>query len=134
VKLLDEDLAGRNGAQNDFYAQYNKIDLIRNVIVYYEDDVAAGCGAFKPFYKESVEIKRMYVKPEFRGKGIGTKILAELERWANELNYTHAVLETGHTNPEAKVLYQKSGYEIIPNFGQYEGIENSVCMKKALIS
>ena len=132
VKLLDQDLAIRNGKQNDFYAQFNKIDSIKYVVVYYDNDVAVGCGAFKPFNSETVEIKRMYVKQDFRGKGIGAAILSELELWATEINYFNCILETGHANPEAKKLYQKEGYVIIPNFGQYVNVANSVCMKKVI--
>ncbi len=132
VSLLDQDLAIRNGEENSFYAQYNKIDALKNVVVYYEGKIAVGCGAFKSFDKLSVEIKRMFVKPDFRGKGFGAAILSELESWAAEMNFSESVLETGHTNPEAKKLYQKNGYTIIPNFGQYIGVENSVCMKKRI--
>jgi putative acetyltransferase len=132
VELLDKDLARRNGDHNDFYAQFNKIDSIKNAVVYYDHDVAAGCGAFKLFDHDAVEIKRMYVRENFRGRGIGAAILYELELWAAELNFTECVLETGHTNPEAKKLYQEKGYVIIPNFGQYVGVSNSVCMKKTI--
>ena len=132
VLLLDKDLAMRNGKQNEFYAQFNKIDSITNAVVYYDNGNAVGCGAFKPFDNRTVEIKRMYVKQSFRGKGIGAAILSELELWATEINYSECVLETGHTNLEAKNLYQKEGYIIIPNFGQYAGVENSVCMKKSM--
>jgi GNAT superfamily N-acetyltransferase len=132
VHLLDKDLAIRNGDTDAFYAQFNKIDTIKHAIVYYDNDVAIGCGAFKEFDAQSVEVKRMYVKPEFRGRRIGAAILKALEQWANELNYTDCVLETGKTNPEALHLYQKEGYTIIPNYGQYKDVENSVCFKKNL--
>lgn len=72
----------------------------------------------------------MFVKPECRGQGIAQAVLAELESWAGELGFKECVLETGKKQPEAIRLYQKSGYELIPNYGQYAGIENSVCMKK----
>ena len=96
----------------------------------YIDGEAVGCGAFKPFDHQTVEIKRMYVAPAFRGRGIAGQILAELETQANELGYVACVLETGQKQPEAIQLYQKNGYAQIPNYGQYAGVENSVCMKK----
>jgi putative acetyltransferase len=133
VRLLDNDLALRNGETNAFYTQYNKIDAIKHVVVYYDGSTPVGCGAFKEFEPGAVEIKRMYVKPEFRGNRIGASILKELELWAAELYYKEAVLETGKTNPEALHLYQKEAYAIIPNYGQYKDVENSVCMKKTLI-
>jgi putative acetyltransferase len=132
VRLLDADLKLRDGEDHAFYSQFNKIDKIKNAVVCYADDLPIGCGAFKEYDETSVEIKRMFVEPGFRGKGIAATILKELELWAGEINYTQAVLETGKRQPEAIALYQKAGYAIIPNFGQYENIENSVCMKKGI--
>jgi putative acetyltransferase len=132
VELLDADLKFRDGDDHSFYAQFNKIIQIKNVIVCYIDDYAVGCGAFKPFDEDAVEIKRMFVRPEFRGRGLGMEILRALEIWAAESGYSFCVLETGKKQPEAIQLYQKAGYGIIPNYGQYMGIENSVCMRKLL--
>ena len=132
VKLLDADLAIRDGAEHSFYEQYNKIDKIRNAVVAYENGEAVGCGAFKEYKPQAAEIKRMYVPPEKRGRGIAGQVLAALETWAKELNFTECVLETGKKQPEAIALYRKSGYETIPNYGQYAGVENSVCMKKII--
>lgn len=132
VFLLDADLRKRDGDEHAFYAQFNKIATIRNAIVCYVDDKAIGCGAFKQYDGLKVEIKRMFVLPEYRGHGLALKILNELELWATELNYHEFVLETGKKQPEAIRLYQKAGYTTIPNYGQYEGIENSVCMLKTL--
>jgi len=132
VALLDRELRARDGEEHAFFAQFNKIDSIRHVIVAYSNDDAVGCGAFKPFEDSAVEIKRMFVRPEHRGQRIAEKVLNELERWANELNHTHCVLETGQKQPEAIRLYQRSGYAVIPNYGQYIGVENSICMKKKI--
>ena len=132
VRLLDGDLRIRDGAEHDFYAAYNKIDSIAHVVVAYVDDTAVGCGAIKKFDDGTIEIKRMYVRPEQRGKGIAGEVLRELESWAVELGFGEAVLETGKKQPEAIRLYEKSGYNLIPNYGQYQGVDNSVCMKKSL--
>ena len=132
VRLLDADLRIRDGAEHDFYAAYNKIDSIAHVVVAYVEDVAVGCGAIKKFDDGTIEIKRMYVRTEQRGKGIAGEVLRELELWAVELGFNEAVLETGKKQPEAIRLYEKSGYKHIPNYGQYQGVENSVCMKKSL--
>lgn len=132
VRLLDADLAIRDGAEHSFYAQYNKIDKIRETVVAYENEKAIGCGAFKEYEPQTAEIKRMYVREENRGRGVAGQILAELETWAKESNFTRCVLETGKKQPEAIALYRKSGYEIIPNYGQYAGVENSVCMEKVI--
>ncbi len=132
VSLLDADLTIRDGAEHSFYAQFNKLDLIRNVIVCYTDDVASGCGAFKEYGAGKAEIKRMFVKPAFRGRGIALSILSGLEKWAAELHFSECILETGKKQPEAISLYKKAGYAIIKNYGQYENVENSICMMKLL--
>src|SRR5690606_11375930 len=127
---LDKDLASKNGATNSFFAQYNKIDLIRNVVVAYEAGAAAGCGAIKEYESGVMEVKRMFVLPEMRGKGIAGKILAELQVWAKELGYSKCVLETGDKMIEAIGLYKKNNFKIIPNYGPYVGIESSICFEK----
>jgi putative acetyltransferase len=132
VKLLDADLAERDGEDHPFYAQFNKIDTIRYVVLVLENGQPIGCGALKAFQDSTVEIKRMYVSPESRKKGIASKILTELEHWANELGFTKCILETGTKQPEAIGLYKKSGYHLIPNYGQYAGVENSLCFQKEL--
>jgi GNAT superfamily N-acetyltransferase len=132
VKLLDVDLAQKDGEEHSFYAQYNKLDKIKNVVVALDDNKVVSCGAFKDFSDDSVEIKRMFTLPEYRGKGIAVKVLQELEKWAAELPYEKCVLETGKKQIEAIALYTKCGYTLIPNYGQYEGKENSVCFEKLL--
>ncbi len=130
VKHLDADLAKRDGEEHSFYNQFNSIALIRYALVAYEDKVPVGCGAIREFDPETVEIKRMYVLPEHRGKGIAVQIVTALEQWAVELAYLQCILETGKKQPEAIALYKKLGYETMPNYGQYIGIENSVCFQK----
>jgi len=132
VKLLDADLAERDGADHSFYAQFNKIDKIKHAVVAYDNDVPVGCGAIKEFIPGIMEVKRMYSLPSARGKGIASTVLAELEKWAKELGNQKCVLETGKRQPEAIALYKKNGYHITPNYGQYTGIENSVCFEKTL--
>lgn len=132
VALLDAYLAQMDGDEHAFYDQYNKVDALKNVVVAYFDGKPAGCGAIKSFSDSETEVKRMYVLPEFRGKGIAKSVLSELEKWAAELGYKACVLETGKRQTEAVNLYPKCGYQIIPNYGQYAQMENSVCMKKEL--
>jgi len=132
VAALDIDLAIRDGAEHSFYAQYNKIDSIRHAIVAYENDRPAGCGAVKEFMPGIMEVKRMYVPPAMRNRGIAAGVLHELERWCSEMGYMKCVLETGKKQPEAIALYLKSGYIATPGYGQYAGVENSVCFEKTL--
>ena len=132
VKLLDADLAIRDGKEHSFYAQYNKIDNIKYVVIAYDNSKPVGCGAIKEYSPDTMEIKRMYTLPEERGKRIATKILIELEKWARELSYKKCILETGKKQPEAISLYKRNEYKIIPNYGQYVGMENSVCFEKEI--
>jgi putative acetyltransferase len=132
VVFLDATLKILDGEDHEFYAQFNKSEAIKNVVVFYENNQPLGCGAFKFYEDKTFEIKRMYVLPEERGKGIAHQILNELEKWAKELDYNNCVLETGIKQVEAVGLYQKAGYAVIPNYGQYKGVENSVCMQKEI--
>lgn len=132
VLELDKDLAARDGDDAPFFAQYNKSDDIKYVIVAYRDNVPVGSGAIKHYEDDVVEVKRMYVPPVYRGKGIAPVVLKELEQWATELNYKKAILETGKKMVEAIRVYEKNGYSLIPNYGQYAGVEESVCFEKAL--
>jgi GNAT superfamily N-acetyltransferase len=132
VKPLDIELAERDGADHPFYAQYNKIDKIKYAVVAYENENPVSCGAIKEYEPGIMEVKRMYTLPECRGKGIATLLLNELEKWAKELGYEKCILETGKKQPEAIRLYEKNGYKLIPNYGQYAGVENSVCFEKEM--
>ncbi|MBK7427146.1 MAG: GNAT family N-acetyltransferase [Saprospiraceae bacterium] len=132
VKLLDKDLSIRDGDDHAFYDQFNKIDAIKYVIIAYEHQIPVGCGAIKAYDSQTMEVKRMYVDDSQRGKGIATLILSALEKWAESLGYNKCILETGIKQPEAIALYKKNGYSIIPNYGQYENVETSVCFEKEL--
>lgn len=132
VKELDKELAVRDGNEHAFYAQYNKLDLIRHAVVAYFQETPVGCGAIKEFSPEVMEVKRMYVPLNRRGQGIASLVLKELEKWAKELGYKKCILETGKKQPEAIRLYEKNGYKSIPNYGQYSGVENSVCYEKVI--
>lgn len=132
VSLLDADLAGRNGDKHSFYSQFNKLDKIRHVLVAYEDGEPAGCGAIKEYAPDTMEVKRMFVVPAHRRKGIAENVLKELESWAAELSYRKCILETSLKQQEAIGLYRKKGYRLIPNFGQYAGVENSICFVKQI--
>ena len=132
VKELDDFLAELDGEEHAFYNQLNKIDRLKHVIVAYENNKPVGCGAIREFSTEKMEVKRMYTLPGYRGLGIATTILNELEAWASELSYTKCVLETGKRQPEAIQLYKRNGYKIIPNYGKYADVENSVCFEKEI--
>ncbi|MGC4129660.1 MAG: GNAT family N-acetyltransferase [Bergeyella sp.] len=131
VKDLDFYLALKDGEEHNFYAQYNCISELPHCVVLYENDIPVGCGAIKTYDSDTKEVKRMFVKDDFRRKGFGNEILSELENWAKELGSQYTILETGKRQKEAVSLYGKT-YEEIPNYGQYEGVENSICFRKKL--
>lgn len=130
VEQLDAYLRITDGDEHDFYNQYNAIENLKQVVIAYINNKPVGCGAFKFFEKNSVEIKRMFTSEKHRGKGIASLILNKLEKWASELNYDSCILETGIRQIEAVEFYKKNGYTIISNYGQYKGVENSICFEK----
>jgi GNAT superfamily N-acetyltransferase len=101
-------------------------------LVAYFDGQPVGCGAVRRIEPTVAEIKRMYVSPEARGRGVGRQVLLHLEAEARRLGAKRLVLETGPRQPEALALYSRAGFVVIPNFGEYEGCEFSVCMAKEL--
>lgn len=133
IELLDKDLWNRNPKTQQNFDAFNKIKQDANVIIAYDDGHAVGCGCFRVTENENiVEIKRMYVKGDKRGKGIAKSILTELVAWALEEGRTGAVLETGTNNPEAISLYKKMGFEQIEKYEPYVNSEESICMGKEL--
>ena len=133
VNELDSILRTIDGEEHLFFAKFNRSDHLDKVVVMYYGIIPAACGALKNYSENTAEIKRMYVRPEFRGKGFAKKILNELEKWASKLNYTECILETGRDLKAAVGLYQSSGYDVIPNYGQYAGVDKSICFRKILL-
>jgi GNAT superfamily N-acetyltransferase len=132
VKSLDKLLALINGREHDFYNRYNKIDKINFAVVVYWNNVPVACGAIKEFSPNAMEVKRMFTLKEFRGKGLASTVLAELENWTVEMGYAKCILETGMQLPNAVRLYEKKGYRKIPNYGQYHCMDKSICFEKIL--
>jgi GNAT superfamily N-acetyltransferase len=132
ITALDKSLWERYPELKSNYWGNNIIELNPNVVVIYLDEKPVACGCFKKYDKNTMEIKRMFVSPEARGLGLAKKILQELELWAQELGFSFSVLETLYNQKEAISLYQKVGYTIVDNYEPYVGLENSICMKKAI--
>lgn len=132
IQLLDNDLHTRYGTLQAMYDPYNVMESTESVVLAYLDQLPVACGGFKVHDDETVEIKRMYVKPAYRGRGIASRILVELEGWAMELGYARSILETGEKQAEAIGLYQKNGYRQIENYGPYREQPGSVCFEKKL--
>ncbi|MGS2726650.1 GNAT family N-acetyltransferase [Psychroserpens sp. BH13MA-6] len=132
VRQLDAYLKITDGDEHDFYNQFNGIEVLDHVVVAYLNNEAVACGAFKKISDSTVEIKRMFTKSERRGQQFASKVLNTLEDLAKELQFKSCVLETGIRQKEAVAFYKKNGYQLIPNYGQYIGVDNSLCFEKEI--
>ena len=132
INQLNAHFSVLNGDKDAFYSQYNDVNVIKHVVLAYQNGKPIGCGAIKEFSDNAMEIKRMFVLPELRGHGIASSILRNLENSARQLGYAETVLETLKTEEKVVAMYAKNGYQIIANYGQYVGVESSVCMNKKL--
>jgi len=132
TKQLDITLCEIYGTKPEDYEEYNRIVDLPTVLIAYLEEVPVGCGCFKNFNEDTIELKRMFVLPEHRGQGIATRLVYEIETWALELNYTYAALETGNKQTDAINLYQNLGYTITTGFNKYVDNDFSVCMLKSL--
>lgn len=114
------------------YIQYNKLDDIHDVVIAYDNGNPVGCAAFKKYDGRNAEVKRVFIKKECRGLGISKELMKMLEERAREKGFKYFILESGEPLTAAMALYRKIGYEIIPNYGQYADMPESVCMRKEL--
>jgi GNAT superfamily N-acetyltransferase len=94
--------------------------------------IAAGCGALRRLEETVGEIKRMFVSPAYRGRGIARRLLAELERLAALRGYSAVRLETGDRQPEAIALYESAGFRRILPIGGCAEKPVSICYEKTL--
>lgn len=131
VKLLNSELAERDG-ENHPLSQFNTIDNLKYVVLACVNNRSIGCGAIVDRDVNTMEIKRMYVSREERGKRIGTNILTELENWAKELGSSKCLLFTGPNQPEANRLYKKNGFRQIQKYGKLQEIADSLCFAKEI--
>ena len=99
-------------------------------VIAWRDGQAIGCGAIRPLEPGFAELKRMYVRPEARRKGVAREILAALERKAAELGYSSIRLETGDVQPEAVALYTSAGYSAVECYGEHKEDPHSRCFEK----
>ncbi|MFL6118111.1 GNAT family N-acetyltransferase [Actinophytocola sp.] len=100
-------------------------------LVAYVDGTPAACGGWRA-HGTDAELKRMYVAPAFRGRGLARAVLAELERTAGEAGFRRVILESGQRQPEALALYRSSGYEPVPSFGYYADAPEAVHLGKVV--
>ncbi|KQW97609.1 GNAT family N-acetyltransferase [Flavobacterium sp. Root420] len=118
--------------KNDYWGN-NLIEFNSNVFIIYLNGKAVACGCFKKYNTNTVELKRMFVSPEARGLGLAQRVIKELENEAIDQGFETMILETLYKQIEAINLYQKVGFRIVENYEPYEGLANSVCMRKSII-
>ena len=114
------------------YVQYNTLDDIHDVVMAYDNNTPVGCASFKKYDNENAEVKRVFIRAEYRGRGISKELMNLLEAAAKKQGYKYFVLESGEPLEAAMALYRSIGYEVIPNYGPYVDMPESVCMRKGL--
>ncbi len=135
ILALDDYLTGLYPPENNFLdvAADELTDKRGTFLIAWEDGVAVGCGAVRRISSTSAEIKRMFVVPSARERGIGGNILADLEAWAIAAGMTRIVLKTGDCQGEAMRLCERFGFVAIPCFGKYADSKSSRCFEKILV-
>ncbi len=114
------------------YIPLNALDDIHDVVVAYDGELPVGCGSFKQYDSTTAEVKRVFVCSAYRGRGISRKIMMRLENKAREKGFNKLILETGEPLSTAMGLYKNVGYRVIPNYGEYKSMPQSICMEKLL--
>jgi putative acetyltransferase len=135
IAELDEHLAGYDYPPESCHA-FSVDKLLREGVVFFVaryDGAPAGCGGLKLFGDEYGEVKRMFVRPAYRGRGVGKAMLAHLARFARERRVGILRLETGIYQTEAIGLYEAFGFHRCPPFGEYREDPNSVYFEKAIL-
>ena len=133
LKLVDELDAGyyeRIGDELSKYDSYNEFKNPHVVILALDNDTAVACASYRVFDNDSVEFKRVFVKKEYRKRGIAYNLIVQLEKSVIERNFRYSYIVTGKNNHAAIGLYEKLNYELIDNFGQFRDDDMVVCMKK----
>ena len=133
-RMLDMDLDRRVGSviQRKKYEKYNQLGGIKEAIVVYDGQKPIGGGAIRKYSNEEMELKRIFVHPEYQQQGIGTALVGALIEWAKELGFQRMILETAALLKESCTLYEKMGFKKIPNYGAYINMPESLCMAKEI--
>lgn len=131
---LDKFLNGAIGGEDrrEKYKKFNCLDTMDYVVAAYDNEIPVGCAALRKFSDDTVEVKRVFVREEYRGRNIGGKILDNLIIYSKGLGYGYMILETGDFLKASVRLYSRYGFEKIPNYGAYVGMPESLCMGRSL--
>jgi ribosomal protein S18 acetylase RimI-like enzyme len=130
TRELDNEYFMKLGDVVERYKDHNALTDPHIVILALNWGKPIACASFRFIDKDTIEIRRVYVKRRYRRKGIAYKLIKQLEKLAMEENFKYSVIETGRDNEAAINLYRKLDYEIVDNFGIFEGDDLCICMKK----
>ena len=119
-------------ANRKAFAPYNISANITDVLIAYDGKAAVGCAGLKPYSETDAEVKRVWVEPAYRGHGIASRLMDEIEQKARQTGFRRVVLQTRPIMQDAVALYTKRGYALIPNYPPYDRLEGAVCYAKAL--
>jgi GNAT superfamily N-acetyltransferase len=133
VRYVDDPAAPEPKGETDDLRPEELAPPMGRFIVVYDGGEPIACGAIRRHDDETAEVKRMWVRPGARGRGVARMVLDELESSAVALGYRATVLETGLRQPEALALYESHGYTRIPNYGFYRESALSRCYRKELV-
>ena len=130
VGELDRGYYERIGDELSKYDSYNEFKDPHVVILAVDNDNVVACASYRAFGNDSVEFKRVYVKSEYRKRGIAYNLIKKLEKSAVQSDFKYSYIVTGKNNQPAIRLYEKLNYHLIDNFGQFKDDDVVVCMKK----
>lgn len=130
VEELDQGYYQRIGDELEKYKQYNEFTKPHVVIILLDSNKPVACASYRPYNDDDVEFKRVYVKKEYRKRGIAFNLIRQLEKHAVENDFRHSYIVTGKNNSAAIRLYEKLHYRQISKFGQFKDDESVICMKK----
>jgi ribosomal protein S18 acetylase RimI-like enzyme len=132
IRYADDPTAPETKGETDDLRNEEVLPPDGRFVIVLEDGEPVACGAIRRHDATTAEIKRMWVRPEARGRGLARFVLRELESTAASRGYRSVVLETGLRQPEALALYESHGYRTIPSYGFYKESALSVCYRKEL--
>lgn len=130
VSELDRGYYERIGDELSKYDSYNEFKNPHVVILAFDNDLAVACASYRVLDNDSVEFKRVYVKKDYRKRGIAHNIITQLEKLVVKNNFRYSYIVTGKNNHAAIKLYEKLNYKLIDNFGQFIDDDTVICMKK----
>ena len=114
------------------YVPYNISASIQDVLIAYVGNVPVACSGLKKYSENDIEIKRVWVEPEYRGKHIAANMMTQIEIKAREKGFQRTILQTREKMSDAVGLYKKLGYCQIDNYPPYDKMDGAICFAKDL--